>query len=83
VNITQGKTEHKATIIDSTVLAVFQRKKDDKCRNKYLSAMGSGTKIEIKWQSTGKKQHIEASSMKLVNDKEDEGSGRRSSKRGR
>jgi len=48
VNITQGITEYMATIIDSTVLAVFQRKKDDKSRNKYLSTLDSGTKILIK-----------------------------------
>ena len=83
MNITQGKTEHTATIIDSTVLAVFQKNKDDKSRNEYLSALDSGTKILIKWTIAGKKQHVEASSMKLVNDKEEEGSGRRSSKRRR
>ena len=83
MNITQGKTEHTATIIDSTVLARFQKKKDDKSRNKYLSGLGSGTKIEIKWHSTGRKESVDASSMQLVNDKEDEGSGRRSSKRSR
>ena len=32
VNITQGKIEYTATIIDSTVLAVFHRKKDDKSK---------------------------------------------------
>jgi len=45
--------------------------------------LDSGTKILIKWTIAGKKQHVEASSMKLVNDKEEEGSGRRSSKRRR
>ena len=57
---------------------MVQRKKDDKSRNKYLSTLDSGTKILIKWTITGEKQRVEASSMKLVNDKEDEGSGRRS-----
>ena len=83
VNITQGKTVYTATIIYSIVLVVFQRKKDNKSRNKCLSMLDSGTKILIKWTITGGKQRVEASSIKLVNDKEDEGSGRRSSSKQR
>jgi len=62
---------------------VFQRKKDDKSRNEYLSTLDSDTKIRIKWHSLDRKDTVEASSMQFVNDKEDEGSGRRSSKRRR
>ena len=52
-------------------------------RSKYLSTLESDSKILVKWHSTGTKQRVEASSMNLVNDKEDEASGRRSSKRRR
>ena len=45
--------------------------------------LGSGTKIEIKWHSTDGKESVDASSMKFVNDKEDEGSERRRSKQRR
>ena len=60
-----------------------RRSIDDKSRNKYLSKLGSGTKIEIKWHSNNKKESVDASSMLFVNDKEDVGSERRSSKRNR
>ena len=80
VNITQGKTEYTATIIDSTVLAVFQRKKDEKSRNEYLSILDNDTKLLIKWHSTDGKESVEASSVKFIYDKEDEGSELCSSK---
>ena len=60
VNITQGKTEYMATIIDQQFFAVFQRKKDDKSRNEYLSKLDSATKIMINWHSTDGKEPVDA-----------------------
>ena len=56
---------------------------DDNSRNEYLSTLDSDTEIMIKWHSSNGKESVDASSMQFVNDKEDEGSGRRISKQRR
>jgi len=60
------------------VLAVLHKKEDDKSRSKYLSTLKSDFEILIKWDSTGKKQLVEASSLKIVDTKEEEVTGLRS-----
>jgi len=59
-------------------LAVLHKKEDDKSRSKYLSTLKSDFEILIKWHSTDRKQLVEASSLKFVDNKEEEVTGLRS-----
>lgn len=75
--VTQGKTEHLVTIIDETVLSKLQKGTEfSKLKEE---------KIIIKWHSTGAKQPIRRSSMKLsdmMGGGTGGGEGRRASRRG-
>lgn len=75
--VTQGKTEHLVTIIDETVLSKLQQGTEfSKLKEE---------KIIIKWHSTGAKQPIRRSSMKLsdmMGGGTGGGEGRRASRRG-
>jgi hypothetical protein len=75
--VTQGKTEHLVTIIDETVLIKLQKGTEfSKLKEE---------KIIIKWHSTGAKQPIRRSSMKLsdmMGGGTGGGEGRRASRRG-
>ena len=78
--VTQGKTEHLVTIIDEKVLSKLKKGTD-------FSKLKEET-IVIKWHSTGAKQSIKTSSMKLsdmmggIGGGDGGDSGRRASRRG-
>mmetsp|Transcript_51298 Transcript_51298/g.58125 ORF Transcript_51298/g.58125 Transcript_51298/m.58125 type:complete len:839 (-) Transcript_51298:69-2585(-) len=80
--ITQGKTEHMATIIDPKFLMMLQKKKDFKSKSDCLSTLKKKSDILIKWHSTGGKEPVEVSSVRLVDGDEREETGRRGSRRG-
>lgn len=62
----QHKQHHQ--YLDSTVLAVFRRKKDGKSRYEYLSTWDMDNKILIKWHTTDGNEPVEASSMNDIVD---------------
>ena len=73
--VTQGKTEHLVTIVDTNVIALLNNNDDNddgggttkKVKVKDLSSLSQDSKILIKWQTTGTKQTVVVSSVKLMN----------------
>jgi hypothetical protein len=81
---TQGKTEHMATIVDPTVLAML--KKDGAAAAAASESGGGGgslstlpqdSKIKIKWESTLQKESVLVSSIRLASDEQAGGTGTR------
>jgi hypothetical protein len=76
--VTQGTTEHMATVNDQKVLSLY-------VIDKTLSSFPCSDKISIKWQSNGMKESVLFSSIRFDDDLnhslDHEEEGRRSSKR--
>ena len=82
VYITQGKTEHRATIIDPMFVGMLQKMKSNEGKHNYLSHLllnqQKDDKITIQWHSTGGKEPVNVSSLQLVskNGRSDRGARR-------
>ena len=76
---TQGKTEHMATIVDPTVLAMLKKGGSAAAGSAAAEGGGGGgllstlpqdSKIKIKWESTTQKESVLVSSIRLASDEQ-------------
>jgi len=76
--VTQGKTEHITTILEPELLSILATKKDGRSKTEYLSTLDPESMVLIKWQSTGGKEPVVVSSIRLFDaGREDAGDGGR------
>merc|ERR1712194_967092 len=66
--VKQGRTDHFATIVDPMVLDLLakEHKEYGAGRKELSTLLPIDTEIEIKWNSTQKKEQVEVATVKLV-----------------